>query len=323
MPSPRSARPGRRPDRRGAARRVPARGAARRAAPTPARRRRRRSGAGGGRAPRARRRPGRRVPGNPPGASPPRARAPRGRDRRRPGCLAGRPAGAPARCRAPTARSPPAHPGGPAVSSGVPVARQAAARARAMTASPPGSRTITGLRRRSAACTTCSPASATSCAAAPTTSAPRAASAQRSSAIGAGGRHDPERAPLPGNHRPGPGHAGREGAAGRRDQAGARRRHRPLVGVQPVKPADQRGLGGTGDEREGELPGQPVLCACEPRERLTVPAGQVPAAQMPEDAGRPGGEPRDGVAWSGGDRPGEPGRRRARPATTAATGWPC
>ena len=104
----------------------------------------------------------------------------------------------------------------------------------------------------------------------------------------AGGRGDPERAALPGDHAARADQGGGQPGTDRRQQAGTGRPDRLLVGPPPARPADQGRLGRARDQRDRQLPGQP---APGPRERSRRPA-------------RPGRE----VA-----RPGSRGCARARP----------
>ena len=129
---------------------------------------------------------------------------------------------------------------------------------------------------------------------------------------GAAGRRDAEHAAVPGDDDPGAGRPPGERAADRRECSGPRRPDSPLVGVHPGQPAGKRGLGGGRDQRERELPRQPAARAGERATRMQQAVERVPAAQVGEDLGRPGGE-------SGGrrprpyrQRPGQPGRRRDR-----------
>ena len=108
---------------------------------------------------------------------------------------------------------------------------------------------------------------------------------------GTGRRHDAQCHAIPGEDGARADAAGRPGGAQRRDGAWARRRNRPFVGVQPGKPAGERGLGGGERQRDRELPRQPAADPGQNRER----AG--------------------GVTGTGGARPGararSPGRRRS------------
>ena len=79
-----------------------------------------------------------------------------------------------------------------------------------------------------------------------------------------------------------------------------------------VKPADERGLGGAGDSATGNCRGSQLRRRRTPRAGAPAVPGQVPAAQVPEHAGRPGGEARQRVRRACGQHPGEPGRRPGR-----------
>ena len=206
----------------------------------------------------------------------------------------------------------------PSVRSGVPVARQAAVSARTRPAVSLGSAsslrsmTISGLRRRSAACTTWRLASVTSRGSSPVISRPPAISAQRSSAMAPVAGHDAEGAAVPGEHGAGADRGARQPAAHRGERARTWRGYRPFVGVQPDEPAEHGGLGRAADERDGELRGQRVPGNAEPRRRMPLVGSRMPG-QMPvqraEDARRPRGEAGQRGARSEREHP---GKARAR-----------